>query len=156
MPINVFFKDGVAGTEVTREKSISEHFFKMMTLEDYINKNSDLINEKFIMCILWQIVHTLAIIRQKYKNFNNNLLNIVSTNIYVTDNNKHNTKYEYNGKEKYYHPDFFIEELNLIVEIKSDYYYDLYLEKNIRKKKSCIEQGYDFIFIINKIIFIHI
>ena len=27
--------------------SISEHFFKMMTLEDYINKNSDLINEKF-------------------------------------------------------------------------------------------------------------
>lgn len=59
-------------------------------------------------------------------------------------------EYEYENKLKYYHPDFFIEELNLIIEIKSDYYYELYLEKNICKKKSCIEQGYDFIFIINK------
>lgn len=59
-------------------------------------------------------------------------------------------KYKHNDKIKYYHPDFFIEELNLIIEIKSDYYYELYLEKNICKKKSCIEQGYDFIFIINK------
>lgn len=59
-------------------------------------------------------------------------------------------KYKYNDKIKYYHPDFFIEELNLIVEIKSDYYYYLYLEKNLCKEKYCIEQGYNFIFIINK------
>ena len=59
-------------------------------------------------------------------------------------------KYNYEDKIKCYHPDFLIEELNLIVEIKSDYYYKLHLEKNICKEKSCIEQGYDFIFIINK------
>ena len=59
-------------------------------------------------------------------------------------------RYDYGHKIKYYHPDFFIEELNLIVEIKSDYYYNLYLEKNLCKEKSCIEQGYDFLFIINK------
>jgi hypothetical protein len=59
-------------------------------------------------------------------------------------------KYLFNKSEKYYHPDFLIEELNLIVEIKSDYYYELYLEKNLSKKKACIEQGYDFIFIVNK------
>jgi hypothetical protein len=59
-------------------------------------------------------------------------------------------KYMFNNNEKYYHPDFLIEKLNLIVEVKSDYYYDLYLEKNLSKEKACIEQGYDFIFIINK------
>jgi hypothetical protein len=78
--------------------SISERFFKMMSLEEYIDKNSNLINENFIFCVLWQIVHTLAIIRQKYPNFNNNLLDIESVNVYVTDNNEHNSKYEYNGK----------------------------------------------------------
>lgn len=59
-------------------------------------------------------------------------------------------KYNFNDKQKYYHPDFYIKELNLIVEVKSDYYYNLYLEKNLCKEKSCIEKGYDFIFIINK------
>jgi hypothetical protein len=59
-------------------------------------------------------------------------------------------KYNFNDKQKYYHPDFYIEELNLIVEVKSDYYYNLHLEKNLCKEKSCIERGYDFIFIINK------
>jgi hypothetical protein len=59
-------------------------------------------------------------------------------------------RYFFNGKQKYYHPDFYIKELNLIVEVKSDYYYQSYLEKNLCKKKSCLEQGFDFIFIINK------
>lgn len=59
-------------------------------------------------------------------------------------------KYKLDGKNKYYHPDFFIEDLNLIIEIKSNYYYNLYHEKNICKQKSCINQGYDFLFIIDK------
>ena len=59
-------------------------------------------------------------------------------------------KYNFNNKVKYYHPDFFIEKLNLIVEIKSEYYYNLYLEKNLIKMESCRDQGYDFIFIMDK------
>jgi hypothetical protein len=59
-------------------------------------------------------------------------------------------KYKYRNKSKYYHPDFFVEELNLIIEVKSDYYYNLHLEKNLCKQQNCIEQGYNFIFIINK------
>ena len=59
-------------------------------------------------------------------------------------------RYFFSGKQKYYHPDFYIKELNLIVEIKSDYYYEAHLEKNLCKKKYCLEQGFDFIFIINK------
>lgn len=59
-------------------------------------------------------------------------------------------KYFYKEKIRYYHPDFYFKKLNLIIEIKSNYYYDLYLEKNLKKEKSCIEQKYDFMFIINK------
>jgi hypothetical protein len=56
----------------------------------------------------------------------------------------------YNGKNKYYYSDFFIPKYNLIVEIKSDYYYEKYKQINEKKKEAVIESNYDFIFIINK------
>lgn len=59
-------------------------------------------------------------------------------------------KYNYDGKDRYYHSDFFIPSLNLICEIKSLYYYELYLDKNIAKMKSAIENGYNFEFIVDK------
>lgn len=59
-------------------------------------------------------------------------------------------KYRFGKSHKRYHPDFHIVDLNLIVEIKSDYYYNLYLEKNLCKEEYTKKKGYDFIFIINK------
>ena len=59
-------------------------------------------------------------------------------------------KYFYNEKNRIYFPDFYIKKLNLIVEIKSDYYYNLYLEKNLCKQTACLKQNYYFLFIINK------
>ena len=59
-------------------------------------------------------------------------------------------KYIYKEKNKVYHPDFYIRELNLIVEIKSSYTYKYNIEMNENKKKACLEQGFNFIFIINK------
>jgi len=59
-------------------------------------------------------------------------------------------KYDFDNNTKKYYPDFFIPKLNLIVEIKSDYYYNKQIEKNLAKQKACLEQGYNFIFIINK------
>lgn len=59
-------------------------------------------------------------------------------------------KYDFEGKQKLHYPDFFIEKYNLIVEIKSSYYYNLFLEKNIAKKKTCINLGYNYLFIVNK------
>lgn len=56
-------------------------------------------------------------------------------------------KYEYNGKKRYFYPDFFINELDLIVEIKSTWTYFQQLELNIAKQVCTIEQGYDIIFI---------
>lgn len=59
-------------------------------------------------------------------------------------------KYDFEGKERIHYPDFYIDEYNLIIEIKSSYYYYKYLHKNISKFKKCIELGYNYLFIINK------
>lgn len=59
-------------------------------------------------------------------------------------------KYVFNGKNKKYFPDFYLKHKNLIIEIKSTYTYNLHLELNQAKHNSCIEQGYNHEFIIDK------
>lgn len=56
----------------------------------------------------------------------------------------------FNKKDKMYHSDFYIPSLNLIIEIKSSYWYNKYLELNKLKEKTCKELGYNFLFIKNK------
>lgn len=58
--------------------------------------------------------------------------------------------YNFKNKIKHYHPDFYNKKLNLIIEIKSDYTFNLELDKNLAKQKSCLDKGFNFIFIINK------
>ena len=67
-----------------------------------------------------------------------NISNGISLN-YLLENESHR-----------YMPDFYIPELNLIVEVKSNYTYNLHLEKNIAKKEYSIKSGYNFLFIIDK------
>jgi ribosomal protein L20A (L18A) len=52
------------------------------------------------------------------------------------------------NKESFYFPDIYIVSENKIIEGKSKYTYELELEKNLAKQKACIEQGYNFEFII--------
>lgn len=59
-------------------------------------------------------------------------------------------KYNFNGSIKTHYPDFYIDNYNLIVEIKSDYYYKKYLDMNIAKMEECIRLGYNYLYIINK------
>jgi len=59
-------------------------------------------------------------------------------------------KYKFNGVSKVYHPDFFIPDLNLIVEIKSSYYFNKYRKLNLAKEKSVINTGYKYLIIIDK------
>ena len=59
-------------------------------------------------------------------------------------------KYIFDNKNKVYFPDFFLKEKNLIIEVKSHYTYKRDLEKNLAKQTACLEQGYNFIFIIDK------
>jgi hypothetical protein len=59
-------------------------------------------------------------------------------------------KYIFNEKEHYYHPDFYLPDYNLIVEIKSSYTYNYDVNRNLLKKDECLRKGYNFIFIIDK------
>lgn len=58
--------------------------------------------------------------------------------------------FEYKNKNKVYHSDFLLPDINLICEIKSSYYYNKYLELNLIKEKETKKMGYNFIFVINK------
>lgn len=59
-------------------------------------------------------------------------------------------KYNYNGTDHYYFSDYYIKSKNLIVEIKSSWTYNKYLIKNIIKRNATIEEGYNYMFIIDK------
>ena len=63
---------------------------------------------------------------------------------------KKTIQFQYNDKKYYYHPDFFMKKLNLIIEIKSDYWWNKLLEINLAKEMSVKEHGYNYIVIMNK------
>lgn len=75
--------------------------------------------------------------------------------IFCDENNislKNGKKIEYyfNNKHHVYYPDFFIEEYNLICEVKSNYIYNMEIEVNECKKNTVLDSGYNFIFLIDK------
>jgi hypothetical protein len=59
-------------------------------------------------------------------------------------------KYKLNENTHYYHPDFYLPDYNLIIEVKSSYTYRCDLDKNIAKKEYSIKSGFSFLFIIDK------
>lgn len=59
-------------------------------------------------------------------------------------------RYIFNNNECTYYPDFYFEDLNLIIEIKSSYWFDEHKDKNLIKQQVCKENGYNFIFILDR------
>lgn len=82
--------------------------------------------------------------------YEKDFLNYCFNNKINVKNHSKSIKYFFEDKNRVYHPDFYFESFNLIIEIKSDYYFEKFKEKNLAKQKSCLKQGYNFIFIINK------
>ena len=58
--------------------------------------------------------------------------------------------YLLNGKSHYYFPDFYIRSNNIIVEIKSTYWWNKHKEKNIAKQKFTIDNGHNYELIMDK------
>ena len=58
--------------------------------------------------------------------------------------------YFFENKKRKYYPDFYIPSLNLLIEIKSSYTYNCNIDMNEIKRKSSVEKGYNFLFIIDK------
>jgi len=56
--------------------------------------------------------------------------------------------YNYKGKDKRYYPDFYIEKLNLFIEVKSNYTYNIDIGLNYAKKNAIETLGFDFELII--------
>lgn len=56
--------------------------------------------------------------------------------------------YDYNGSTHRYFPDFYIKSENLIIEVKSEYTYNQYLEINNLKRQACLDNNLKFEFMI--------
>lgn len=78
--------------------NITEHFFKQSYLNDFLNENND-ISENDMKLLLFQIIHTLAIIRTKYNGFSHNNLTLNNILVYITEKNKSKRIYKFNNKE---------------------------------------------------------
>jgi hypothetical protein len=59
-------------------------------------------------------------------------------------------KYKFNNKEKIYFPDFYLPELNLIIEIKNSYLFKKNYEIINIKELYVKNKGYNYILILDK------
>lgn len=66
-----------------------------------------------------------------------NIHNCIGRIFYIQDNIKRS-----------YYPDFYIESINTIIEVKSKYTFEKHLEKNLLKEQACLDAGFNFKFVI--------
>ena len=59
-------------------------------------------------------------------------------------------RYLFENREKVYYPDFYIPSLNLVIEIKSSYWYKIHKEIILKKGKAVIFDGFNYILILEK------
>jgi hypothetical protein len=59
-------------------------------------------------------------------------------------------KYLFEGKNHIYFPDFYIKTLNLIIEIKSSYFYNKDVEKIKQKEIALKKEGFNYLLILDK------
>jgi hypothetical protein len=52
------------------------------------------------------------------------------------------------NKTHEYHPDIYIKNTNTIIEVKSLYFFNLHKQTNLTKEKACLQQGFNFEFMI--------
>jgi len=57
-------------------------------------------------------------------------------------------RYFYENNEYTYYPDIYIKSINTIIEVKSQWTFDKWKEKNLAKEQACLQQGFNFEFMI--------
>ena len=97
---------------------IREHFFRTQTLEDYLKENSC-----SYKTLIFQVVHTLAILQKEYEGFRHNNLKLKNILIYLKKQSDSYTEYIFNDV-KYYVPNsgFDIKITNFEYSIIPKYY----------------------------------
>ena len=78
---------------------LREHFYRSMLLEDYLKEN---------VCsyktLLFQVIHTLAIIQNEFDGFRHNNLKLSNIFVYLKKNSETHIEYEGFKKDKFYLP----------------------------------------------------
>ncbi len=75
---------------------VKENFFKSITLKEYI-----LSEQLNIKNLLFQVIHTLAVLQKEYPGFRHNMLSPVNIYVYLKKDNNITDKYKFN-KHDYY------------------------------------------------------
>ena len=70
---------------------ITEHFYEMMTLREYIEKNNKKMSEREWKVLFFQILYSLYKITERFTQFRHNMLNLDSILVYTRDIDKMNT-----------------------------------------------------------------
>lgn len=89
--IDAFNKAKICGVK------IRENFHKINTMQKYLEEH---MNERNIKIILWQIIHTLYVIKEKFPNFVHNKLNVNNILIYQKNIYDNNIEYKYDNTKK--------------------------------------------------------
>ena len=112
---------------------IREHFFKIKNLDEYLSEN--VCN---IKALLFQVIHTIAILQNEYNGFRHNNLTLNNILIYMKkDINIHSTYIGFKGSEdKFYIP-------NIGIEIKITNFEKSIIPKHFGTKNETTSPYYD-------------
>lgn len=132
------------------KKDISDRFKKLWQNEDFINsvKDNGKLYKKYILpsgeIVNIQGNENLAL-DILLKNYSENDLIIGISEINKIDSFYYEDK---DGETHRYFPDFYIKSENKIIEVKSEWTYNINYEKNQLKMNACLEKNYNFEFMI--------
>ena len=135
-----YFHEGIENNKFSDLFSVrvKEHFFKSMSLNQYLKKYNTVMKP-----FLFQMIHTLAVIQDEYPKFSHNQLSPSNIFVYLRKDTKSVREYSFNGK-KYYvpNPGLDIKITNFgqaELESKNNKYYDLHYFLNTLLYKSKID-----------------
>jgi hypothetical protein len=100
-PCHEKIKNAIMNNEIvdTCCLQIREHFFRTTNLEDFLNENKCSYKN-----LLFQIIHTLAVIQKEFPDFRHNQLIPKNVMLYLKKNSKSYTEYEGFKDDKFYLP----------------------------------------------------
>jgi hypothetical protein len=125
--------------------SIIEHFFKMDSLDNFLDskllkKWSNSKDEIEFITLIFQVIHTLAIIQNKYPNFRHNNLNVKFIDGYIQNVNDVKIPYSFNGTNYLLPNNGFIYKMN---NFESSIIVDTIINENLDDDLRTIDQFYD-------------
>ena len=118
-------KSGITNNKISNIccLQLREHFFKTINLQEYIKENTC-----SYKMVLFQVIHTLAVIEREFNNFRHNNLILKNILVYIKNKSDQYTEYEFNEKK------YFI--MNVDIDIKITNFENACIPKFYGKEKA--------------------